>query len=196
MRKHIVITSIFPPTEAVGAFSRMSDCRLVVVGDRKTPLDWHCENVTFLSIGKQGSMGTRLHEVLPYDHYSAKMFGYLHAIRENATCIIDTDDDNIPKEHWGFPSFDGTYDFIPGGKGFINIYQSYCDQKIWPRGLPLSLVNRQFNLDNEIVSRRCEVGIWQGLADENPDVDAVYRLTSDAPCVFRDRAPWCWGKIP
>lgn len=29
----------------------------------------------------------------------------------------------------------------------------------------------------------------QGLADENPDVDAIYRLTNDTPCYFDERAP-------
>ena len=35
----------------------------------------------------------------------------------------------------------------------------------------------------------CNVGVWQGLADEDPDVDAIYRLTSDTPCYFNERNP-------
>ena len=35
----------------------------------------------------------------------------------------------------------------------------------------------------------CKVGIWQGLADEDADVDAIYRLTSDEPCYFKERSP-------
>jgi hypothetical protein len=38
------------------------------------------------------------------------------------------------------------------------------------------------------------VGVWQGLADEDPDVDAVYRLTSNAPCIFNSREPVVLGK--
>jgi hypothetical protein len=33
------------------------------------------------------------------------------------------------------------------------------------------------------------VGIWQGLADEDPDVDAIYRLTDDSPTYFNTREP-------
>ncbi len=28
------------------------------------------------------------------------------------------------------------------------------------------------------------IGIWQGLADQDPDVDAIYRLTNNKPCYF------------
>ncbi|MDX9749428.1 MAG: STELLO glycosyltransferase family protein, partial [Paludibacter sp.] len=36
--------------------------------------------------------------------------------------------------------------------------------------------------------------VWQGLADEDPDVDAVYRLTSDVPCYFNEKGPVVLGK--
>ena len=36
MKKTIVITSIFNPTEAVFGFSKMDDYQLIVVGDKKT----------------------------------------------------------------------------------------------------------------------------------------------------------------
>ncbi|MBL0715524.1 MAG: DUF288 domain-containing protein, partial [Desulfosarcina sp.] len=31
--------------------------------------------------------------------------------------------------------------------------------------------------------------VWQALADDDPDVDAIYRLTTNAPCRFDRRAP-------
>ena len=33
------------------------------------------------------------------------------------------------------------------------------------------------------------VGVWQGLADGDPDVDAIYRLTNNMPCLFDEREP-------
>ena len=36
--------------------------------------------------------------------------------------------------------------------------------------------------------------MWQGLADEDPDVDAIYRLTSDVPVYFNNRPPVVLGK--
>lgn len=189
MRKHIVITSIFDPTEAVFAFSKMDDYQLVVVGDKKTPEDWHCNNVDYISIAQQKSFDFELAKVLPYNHYCRKMLGYLKSIKDGADYIIDTDDDNIPKDNWNFPKFEQQYDCISENMGFINIYQLYTKQKIWARGLPLTLINTEFDLDKNLFRKECKVGIWQGLADEDPDVDAIYRLTSDTACYFKERKP-------
>ncbi len=189
MKKAIVITSIFNPTEAVLSFSKMKDYKLIVVGDKKTPSDWHCENVDYISIIQQENMTFELSKVLPFNHYCRKMLGYLKAIQNGADYIVDTDDDNIPKENWEFPAFDQKFDCISKDKDFINIYQLYTKQKIWARGLPLNLIATQFELEKHITSKDCKIGIWQGLADEDPDVDAIYRLTSDIPCFFYERAP-------
>lgn len=194
MKKHIVITSIFNPTEAVLAFSKLKDYQLIVVGDMKTPEDWHCLNVDYISVKQQESLDFELAKVLPYNHYCRKMLGYLKAIKNGADYIIDTDDDNIPKDNWNFPYFEQEYDCISEDRGFVNIYQLYTKEKIWARGLPLNLINRQFELENDLTAKNCRVGIWQGLADEDPDVDAIYRLTSDTPCYFEEREPIVLGK--
>lgn len=191
--RHIVITSIFNPTEAVHLFSKMKDYRLIVVGDNKTPKNWFCNNVDFISIQDQDLSDLNLAKLLPYNHYSRKMFGYLKAIESGAEYIVDTDDDNIPKVTWSFPSFESNYDCIPGELGFINVYQLYTKKKIWPRGLPLNLIGHEFQLENRIINKTCKIGIWQGLADENPDVDAIYRLTNDSPCYFDERDPLVLG---
>ncbi len=187
--KAIVITSIFYPTEAVIAFSEMKEYRLFVVGDKKTPGDWFCKNVGFLSIANQEKSQWELAQVLPFNHYCRKMIGYLEAISHGASFIIDTDDDNIPKAGWSFPAFNGRYDCVSGLNDFVNIYQLFTDQFIWPRGLPLDLIKTSFNLEKHIQIQDCNVGIWQGLADDDPDVDAVYRLTNNNPCFFNTRNP-------
>lgn len=194
MKKSIIITSIFKPTEAVLEFSKYKDYRLIVAGDKKSPADWQCSNVDYLSVKQQEDMNFQLAKVLPYNHYCRKMLGYLKAIQDGTDIIIDTDDDNIPKENWGFPEFEDKFDYIPGDKGFINIYQLYTQQNIWARGLPLNLITKQFGLEKDLLKQDCKVGVWQGLADEDPDVDAIYRLTSDKPCNFENRAPIVLGK--
>jgi len=194
IKRSIVITSIFEPTEAVRVFSRFKDYQLIVVGDKKTPEKWHCNNVDFISIKEQDNSNFELAKVLPYNHYCRKMLGYLKAIQNDTEWIYDTDDDNIPKANWGFPAFEGKFDCIPENNGFINIYQLYTQQKIWPRGLPLSLINTDFQLEKNILSNNCKIGVWQGLADEDPDVDAIYRLVNDTPCCFDEREPIVLGK--
>lgn len=188
MKKFIVITSIFNPTEAVIKFSKLTDYELIVVGDKKTPDNWYCENTTFLSIVDQEKMTYTLASLLPFNHYSRKMVGYLDAIKNKADFIIDTDDDNIPKENWGFPELDVNYETV-NSNGFVNMYSFFTKQKIWPRGLPLRMINADFELQNNLFSQNCNVGIWQGLADGDPDVDAIYRLTDDTPCFFNEREP-------
>jgi STELLO glycosyltransferases len=194
MNKVIVITSIFRPTEAVVLFSRIPGYRVIVVGDRKTPAKWVCDNVDYISVARQGMLKYALAKVLPFDHYCRKMIGYLRAMEGGADCIIDADDDNIPKATWKFPDFENRYDCIPDGKGFVNIYQMFTKQKIWARGLPLNLVSMHFGLEKMLEPRDCKIGIWQGLADGEPDVDAIYRLTNDAPCLFTGRDPVVLGK--
>ena len=75
----------------------------MVAGDRKTPVDWEYENVQFLSASAQEERGFTLSATLPWNHYCRKMVGYLEAIRLGAEQIVDTDDDNIPKENGSFP---------------------------------------------------------------------------------------------
>ncbi len=189
MKKYIVITSIFNPSEAVFSFSKMKNYQLIVVGDLKTPKDWSCNNVDYLSLKQQETCDFTLAKLLPHNHYCRKMLGYLKAIENDADYIVDSDDDNIPKDTWCFPEFEQSYDCISEQRGFVNIYQLYTKQKIWARGLPLNLINKQFKLENHLLLKKCKVGIWQGLADEDPDVDAIYRLTNDTPCYFEERDP-------
>jgi hypothetical protein len=187
----IVITSIFAPTPAVELFAGMAGHRLIVVGDRKSPADWRCPGATFLSVRDQEGMDGRLSRVLPFNHYCRKMLGYVHAYREGAEVIIDTDDDNIPSPGWAFPAFSGQIDAVAPGRGFVNVYSLFTDQVIWPRGLPLSCILSPHSrvAEEQVSPVAAKVGVWQGLADGDPDVDAVYRLCLNQPCVFRPRQP-------
>jgi hypothetical protein len=189
----VVITSIFQPTEAVIAFAGMKQFDLIVVGDKKTPASWAHPNTDYVSVDQQAAMDFATAKLLPYNHYCRKMLGYLKAIKCGADYIIDTDDDNIPKANWTFPNFDGVFDCTNSNSGFTNVYELYTNKKIWPRGLPLQLINKKFNLESELREKAVRVGIWQGLADEDPDVDAIYRLTDDRPCYFDDRKPVVLG---
>jgi hypothetical protein len=192
VKNFIVITTINDPTEAVLAFSKLSNFQLVVVGDKKTPRGWTCANTTFLADDDAASTAFSLSRALPYNHYCRKMLGYLHAFGLKAEAVVDTDDDNIPKSNWLFPPFQGDFDRVPAVSSeprFVNIYRYYTRAHIWPRGLPLRLINDKTEVPAPVPARQLQVGVWQGLADEDPDVDAIYRLTSDVPCQFVDRAP-------
>ena len=86
--KHIVITSIFPVTEAVELFSKVPGHRLIVVGDKKSPRDWNYPNVDFLEVNDHASIAPDFERELPFNHYCRKMIGYLYALKQGATVII------------------------------------------------------------------------------------------------------------
>jgi hypothetical protein len=190
VKKFIVITSIFNPTVAIEAFAKLKDYHLVVVGDKKTPAGWKYENCTYLDVDSQLQLNEGLASVIPYNHYGRKMLGYAYAIQNGAEVIIDTDDDNIPNSDWDFPDFEGTFKTTEADLGWINIYHHFSDQHIWPRGLPLrNIRDSRDKIKWKKADQNQKVGIWQGLADEDPDVDAIYRLTSDTPCIFKKNPP-------
>lgn len=115
------------------------------------------------------------------------MIGYILSAREGAETIIDIDDDNIPYSDWDFPAFDGAYTHLKAN-GYINIYRYFTDEHVWPRGLPLNLVTADWKA-SILPRREARVGIWQFLADGDPDVDAVYRLVFNKPIKFAKREP-------
>lgn len=190
-KPHIVITSIFAPTKAVNKFANLPDYQLVVVGDRKSPAQWEADKVVYLSVQAQEAMGMRMSEKLPFNHYGRKMMGYLHAMQQGAQVIIDTDDDNIPYDGWSFPAMEGQFQTSPANKGFVNIYKNFTSHHIWPRGYPLDLIlNDNHNLqEGELTTETAKIGVWQGLVDSDPDVDAIYRLVDNTEVFFNKRAP-------
>ncbi|MET0635986.1 MAG: STELLO glycosyltransferase family protein [Chitinophagaceae bacterium] len=195
LKKFIIITSIFEPTTAIESFSSLPDYQLVVVGDKKTPAGWQFENVVYLDIQSQLDLAPGLAEVIPFNHYGRKMLGYIYAMQQGASVIIDTDDDNIPYPSWQFPEFDGIFRTSEQDLGWVNIYHHFTEQPIWPRGLPLRNIRDSRDKLKWINGEQsARIGIWQGLADEDPDVDAIYRLTSDTPCIFRKEQPVVLGR--
>ncbi|MBA2242315.1 MAG: DUF288 domain-containing protein, partial [Chthoniobacterales bacterium] len=105
----------------------------------------------------------------------------------------DTDDDNIPKAGWGWPETSGAFETTAEDLGFINVYRAFTREPIWPRGFPLERIKLPEAEPAKGQPKQVKIGIWQGLADGDPDVDAIYRLTSDAPCYFDGRPPLVLG---
>ncbi len=178
LKASVVITSIYPPTDAVRAFTEREELAVIVVGDKKSPQQYDLNSATFLPWHTHSQLGFGIAQVLPFNHYCRKLIGYLEAMRSGAEIIVDTDDDNTPLPSWSLLPFSGTYPTVQSDKGFVNIYELYTDKKIWPRGLPLRLINSRTLDRADLVESRHRVGIWQGLANGDPDVDAIYRLTN------------------
>jgi len=69
---------------------------------------------------------------------------------------------------------------------FINIHKYFTNEKIWPRGLPLDSIEDGNKL--KLTRKKgIKIGFWQGLADIDPDVDAIYRLVIGKKVKFQKR---------
>lgn len=184
----VVITTIHPPTPAVLAYMAIPTVDVIIVADQKTPAAAYagldCE---FLSLDRQRAIAPDFDAILPYDHYARKNMGYLYAIQAGYSVLVESDDDNIPYDHWLSASLrpderEGATHFVVGGSQPVNSYQWFTETHVWPRGLPL---RRVLDTDARHAAAAVpadgffeDVSILQGLADGDPDVDAIFRLTS------------------
>lgn len=186
----IVVTTIFPPTSALLKLADMSKSvgwRLIVVGDRKTPGNFFVDGTRYLSLQNQLNSDWMLAKKLPSNHYARKNLGYLDAMASGADRIVETDDDNIPMLSF-FDPIDATASCkVVRNTGWVNVYRLFSNQNVWPRGFPLDQIHSAPpDFPDTLEPMYCP--IQQGLADDDPDVDAIYRLVVGAPVVF-DRKP-------
>lgn len=186
----IVITTINLPTGAVRKIAESRpDWDFIVVGDKKTPKEWAFPGVTFLGVDAQAGAVGEFAEKCPFNHYGRKNIGYLHAIANHPSVIAETDDDNIP-----YDTFLQDVNRSVTGRavlktGWENVYTHFTDDKIWPRGFPLELITASLKARSPLgEATKFECPIQQFLADGDPDVDAVYRLTIEAITTFRPNA--------
>lgn len=188
MNKYIVITTINAKTESIKSFeNKFPDWQIILVGDRKSKEIEDSKMLKFLSVDDQLSLPFELVNKLPFNHYVRKNLGYLYALSNGADTIYDTDDDNAPYDFWSFPDFEQKNIRTIGGRKFINVYDSYTDSFVWPRGLPLDELQNVTPI--ELSEQKMTVGVWQGLADRDPDVDAIHRLLFNQEILFKKGEP-------
>ncbi|AKI96632.1 STELLO glycosyltransferase family protein [Kosmotoga pacifica] len=189
MNQYIVITTIFPPSEAIKTFAS-TKAKVIVIGDTKTPNDWNFDGVDYYSPNRQKQLGLNILKRLPWNHYSRKMIGYLVAMKAGASIIIDTDDDNIPYPNYCFPEFEGRF-LTVCETGFKNVYSYFTEKSVWPRGFDLELITSPTSKIEkaDLKIEKHKIGVWQGLADNDPDVDAIYRLTNNSKIIFKKEPP-------
>jgi len=138
-------------------------------------------------VEEQNTLPYKTMKYIPYNSYTRKSIGYLYAIEHGALVIVDTDDDNEP--------FEDHIDVLPTKSNLkalirpdathdrplsnvVNPYSYFGRPDIWPRGYPLQAVNvSEQQQVRSIKNIPAAPYIQQGLADLDPDVDAVFRLT-------------------
>jgi hypothetical protein len=170
----------------------------IIVGDTKSPADFALPHARFLSIEEQLSSGFAIAQLCPTRHYARKNLGYLLAIRDGADIIQETDDDNQPAPDFFAPVVPQLAAPVLNGQGWANIYRYFTEAMIWPRGLPLEAIHDPLPAFESLPECATMSPIQQGLADGNPDVDAIFRLVSPMEIRFRrdrrvalGRGTWC-----
>jgi hypothetical protein len=199
-RYAVVITTINHPTHAVRSIQARSGelpSPFYVIGDSKSPPDFSLNGAHYFDLPAQYDTGFSFARLCPTKHYARKNVGYLAAIRDGANVIIETDDDNIPRDGFYLPRTREVTAPLVTQQGWCNVYRYFTDQLIWPRGLPLDRIREVPAAMATLAVETSDCPIQQGLADENPDVDAIYRLILPLPLDFEpgevvlDRGVWC-----
>lgn len=190
----IVVTSIAPPNavlHSIASGALENNSGFIVVGDTKSPSDFSITGCRFISIQEQKKLSWKLARLLPEKHYARKNLGYLEA--KDSQIIVETDDDNFPGHgFWKNRDKEITCEKLEG-TGWVNVYRRFTRLNIWPRGFPLEKIFPENHTDSGNAGiQYCPV--QQGLADDNPDVDAVYRMTLPLPVCFEQSRPLALGK--
>jgi hypothetical protein len=188
----LVITSIAVDTNPVlrlyGTECHRREMRFIVIGDQKSPAQFSLEGCDFWSLERQLGLSFELSRMLPTGHYSRKNLGYLLAMQSGVETLLETDDDNLPRPvFFADHQRESECEFI-SETGWINVYEWFTDARVWPRGFPLEELETATRPKGKNIFRKVHCPIQQGLADENPDVDAVYRLTCKLPVRFENNA--------
>lgn len=171
-------------------------------------------DIVFLSAEDQKKIISPFLQRLPFNSFSRKNVGYLYAIRHGAKVVYDFDDANVLQlsEAAGGsstlpPELSPLEAFVATASFKVRLTNCSREQSLafnpfsrmspsvegtWPRGFPLSFVQNGTSSggvcdDREQLANipRDNVGVVQSTHDNDPDVDAVYRLTRKLPNTYR-----------
>ena len=184
--KCVIITTINKPTEAIFKHINNKEYDVIIIGDNKTPDDYKNLNCIYLDIQSQKKLFPELSELLPYNHYCRKNLGYLYAIKKGYKIIYETDDDNIPYDNFdNILQYNNLQMITEQNNKWINIFKYFTNNAyIWPRGFPLSLLKNNPNYLIQDTNKK--PSIINGLVENDPDVDALFRII----CNHQDSIQW------
>lgn len=200
MKTALVITSINAPNAVMRKLAegcKKHDWEFIIAGDKKSPDSFLLEGASYHSLASQISSGFSFGDVCPVGTYARKNIGYLYAIKNGAKIIVETDDDNFPCEEFWLPRNIEVECQSVSQNSWVNAYRYFSEKFIYPRGLPLAVARDAVPSKQGKEIKRCP--LQQGLADQDPDVDAIYRMLFefpfsfdkiDTPIELRDGA-WC-----
>ncbi len=186
----LVITSIGGPDGPLAALASGAAANgfdFVVIGDEASPARFELPGCDFFGLDRQADLPFELARLCPTRSYARKNLGYLLAMARGADVIVESDDDTIAYDSFWAPRRRAQSVKSIGAAGWVNIYRYFSDSFIWPRGLPLDSVRAAAPALDALPLEELDCPIQQGLVDDDPDVDAIYRLLFDLPFRFESR---------
>lgn len=184
----LIITSIandkHPVLKQFAKETIENNISFIVIGDTKSPEEFNLTGCDYYSIERQKELAFELSKQLPFKHYARKNLGYLIAIKKGAEIIIETDDDNFPLNSFWDNRSKQVEAHLLTDEGWVNVYKHFTEANIWPRGFALEKIKDEFPQLKKKIFVECP--IQQGLANDNPDVDAIYRFTQILPITFKN----------
>ena len=180
MKTSLVITTINKPNKNIQKLcngSKKNKWNFIIIGDKKSPKKFPLRYGHFYGVNEQKKIKLKFPKICKFNNYARKNIGYLLAFRQGSELIVETDDDNCPKENFfNKKTLSHKVNEIKN-KSWINIYDFFLKKKnfIWPRGLPLDEINSTKILTSKKKFKK-KFYLQQGVCEKNPDVDAIYRL--------------------
>jgi hypothetical protein len=185
MKKVIVTTTINAPTTAIERFDAMDGWDLVVIGDLKTPKDYHLARGFYMGPEEQEKYDKRLSDAIGWSCIQRRNFGLLIAGDMHADIVAVIDDDNIPSNDWGNNLMIGReleVDYYETDLPAFDPVGATNHKNLWHRGYPLQLLSKR---DYSRKTRRhivadVQADFWNG----DPDIDAICRMEHAPVCKF------------
>lgn len=184
MRRFIVTTSIYPPSEATLKYAAMEDWSMILVGDLKTPhqdyfdLAYEYKDFQYLHPEFQDTYYKELSGAIGWNCVMRRNIGFIEAYKQGAEVVATVDDDNIPYTFWGKKILVGQEVNVKSyynETGVFDIMSLSDFPELWHRGFPLQLY--QESRDNKYQDEQKVKVLFQAdLWDGDPDVDAVCRM--------------------
>lgn len=190
MKTSLVITSISSPNKILKEFARgcaKNQWDFILIGDAASPSEFKISGCHFFDLNAQYKMPFKMVKALPIKHYARKNIGYLQAIKNGTTIIIESDDDNLPLESFWLKRNKAVTCQSLENSGWTNVYRYFSKKHIWPRGFPLEELQSSLPSISSKNLKLTNCPIQQGLANGDPDVDAVYRLTLNNIVTFNSK---------
>ena len=201
-----VLTTINSPSEEIKELFQSashSSSPFVVIGDAKSKFDWSAIGADYYSLESQKKLDFDSIRTTRENHYARKNIGYLLLFEKKCEWIYETDDDNLPNispflpRSLNFEASEYSFGSQDERGGWVNIYDIFLKSQnmshpIWPRGFNLIDINNKVEYNHRKTNGT--FSIQQGLANLDPDVDAIYRLLFKNEIVFDQIEPITIGE--